>query len=204
MGELILLLHNVSLQVDRNDRWLRTLETSKQFSVRSVYKYLTAQLPIVTPVPVSSLWHKDNLFRRSFIDQNSLEYVAGCGIVETSDHLLLHCKLFGYVWHLIYGWLGIYTAAHQSLTAHFTQFNYVGGSSKDVCQSILQVIWYAIVWELWKERNNRLFIDINCSVIQLVEKIKSLIFMWLKAKFTTLPFNFHGWCLSPFIMLGIG
>jgi len=58
----------------------------------------------------------------------------------------------------------------QSLAAHFTQFSYFGGSSK-VRQSILQVIWYANVWQLWKERNNRLFTDKNCSVIQVVDKI---------------------------------
>ena len=36
------------------------------------------------------------------------------------------------------------------------------------------------------------------------DKIKSLTFMWLKARFFTLPFNFHGWWLSPFTILGIG
>ena len=55
MGELILLLHNVTLQVNKDDKWLWTLETSKTFSVYSVYKFLTAQLPTATLVPVSSL-----------------------------------------------------------------------------------------------------------------------------------------------------
>ena len=146
---------------------------------------------------------KDNLFRRGVLDQNSLECVAGCGTVELSDHLLLYCNLFGFVYYLIYGWLGIYVAAPQSLIDHFTQFSYFGDASK-VRQSILQVIWYATVWEIWKERNNMLFTDKTCSVIQVVDKIKSLTFMWLKAKFTTLPFNFHGWWLSSFTMFGIG
>ena len=42
------------------------------------------------------------------------------------------------------------------------------------------------------------------SVIQVIDKIKSLAFRWLKAKFVTLPFNYHGWWLSPFTMLDIG
>jgi len=99
VGELILLLHNVTLQVNKDDRWLWTLETSKVFSVRGVYNFLTTQLPLVTSVPVSSLWHKDvplkvglltwrlfrdrlptkdNLFRRGVLDQNSLDCIAGC------------------------------------------------------------------------------------------------------------------------------
>ncbi|AES67217.1 hypothetical protein MTR_2g088140 [Medicago truncatula] len=43
----------------------------------------------------------------------------------------------------------------------------------------------------------------ECSIIHVVDKIKSLSFMWLKAKFTSLPLNYYGWWLYPFIMLGI-
>jgi len=199
------------------------LETSKVFSVRSVYKFLTAQPPTATPMPVSSLWHKDvplkvvmfawrlfwdrlptkdNLFRRGVLDQNSLECVAGCGSVESSAHLFLHCNVSGSVWHLIYGWLGISAAAPQFLPDHFIHFSFLGGSGK-VCQSILQVIWFATIWKIWKERNNRLFTDKTCSIPQVVDKIKSLTFMWLKARFATLPFNLHGCWLSPFTILGI-
>jgi hypothetical protein len=69
---------------------------------------------------------------------------------------------------------------------------------------ISQVIWFATVREIWKERNNRLFNDKECSVIQVVDKIKALAFRWLKAKFVTLPFNYHGWWFSSFTMLEIG
>lgn len=124
------------------------METSKAFSVRSVYNLLTAQLPTATPVPVSSLWHKDfplkvvlfawrlfrdrlssnvNLFRGGVLDQNSLECVAGCGSAESSAHLFLHCNFFGYVCDLIYGWLGISMAAPQFLSDHLIQFsNFLG------------------------------------------------------------------------------
>jgi len=118
VGGLILLLHNVTLQVNKDDRWLWTLETSKVFSVHSVYNFLTTQLPLVTSVLVSSLWHKDvplkvgllvwrlfrdrlptkdNLFRRGVLDQNSLDCIAGCRSVESSAHLFLHCNFFGSV-----------------------------------------------------------------------------------------------------------
>jgi len=70
--------------------------------------------------------------------------------------------------------------------------------------SIMHLIWYYTVWEILKERNNRLFNDKECSTSHIVDKIKSLTFMWLKAKFITLPFNYHAWWLSPFTMLGIG
>jgi len=59
VGKLRILLLNVFLQGDKNDRWLRTLDSSNVFSVRSAYKYITLQPPIDSLMVVSSLWHKD-------------------------------------------------------------------------------------------------------------------------------------------------
>jgi len=87
--------------------------------------------------------------------------------------------------------------------SHFIQFSFLCGAAKSK-RSILQVIWYATMWEIWKERNNRVFNNKKCSIQLVVDKIKSLNFMWLKGKYTNLPLNYHGWCLSPFIILGIG
>jgi hypothetical protein len=70
--------------------------------------------------------------------------------------------------------------------------------------SILQVIWFATVWEIWKERNNRIFNAKESSIMQVVDKIKSLTYRWLKEKLVTLPFNYHGRWLRPFTVLGIG
>jgi len=59
VGEFTLLLQNVILQVDKDDRWIWTLESSKALTVRSAYNFLTTHQPIASPVEVSSLWHKD-------------------------------------------------------------------------------------------------------------------------------------------------
>ena len=59
MGELMLLLHTIRLQVDRDDRWRWTLESSNVFSVRSAYNFLSANPPLTLSVPIASLWHKD-------------------------------------------------------------------------------------------------------------------------------------------------
>jgi len=213
VGEFTLLLHNVILEVDKDDRWLWTLDSSKAFTVRSAYNFLTTQHPIAQPVVVSSLWHKDvplkvvlfawrlfrdrlptkdNLFHRGVIDNDSRMCVAECGLEESSHRLFLHYNVFGSVCHFIYKWIGVVAVIPYNVSDHFNQFSYSSDVSK-VRRSIIQVIWFASVWEIWKERNNKIFTDKECSVIQVVDKIKSLAFRWLKGKFPTLPFNYHGW-----------
>ena len=147
-------------------------------------------------VLVSSLWHrdvhlkvvlfawrlfrnklptKDNLYRRHVLDTDAQLCVGGCGEVETSSHLLLHCTMFGYVWFHILRWLGLAAVLPGDVTSHFYQFGFIGGVAK-TRRSFLQVIWFAMVWEIWKERNNRIFNDKICSISQVVDKIKALTF----------------------------
>jgi len=224
VGELRLLLDNVNLQVTRNDRWLWRLDSSSNYTVRSAYKYLNDQFHIGSEVQVPVFWHKDvplkvvlfawrlfrdrlstkdNLFRRQIIDVDAQSCSGGCGVIETSTHLFFHCNLFSSVWNHIFLWLGVVTAMPHDVTGHFNHFSHLGGFSKSR-HSITQVIWYATVWEIWKERNNRIFNAKASSILQVVDRIKLLTFQWLKVKFATLPFNYHGWWLSSFTLLGIG
>lgn len=164
----MLLLHGVTLQVDRIDRWLWTLETSHVFSVRSAYNLLTFQSSTVSWVAVSSLWNKDiplkvvlfawrlfrdrlptndNLLRCGVIHNDVRLCVSGCGIEENLDHLFLHCNSFGSIWFYIYRWMGMSTVIPFSIGDHFNQFTSDGGVTK-ARRSILQVLWYATTWEI--------------------------------------------------------
>jgi len=146
---------------------------------------------------------KDNLYRRNVVGVDDQLCVGGCGEVETSSHLFLHCNVFGSVWNHIYRWINVATVMPCDASSLFHQFIFMGGAAKSR-RFILQVIWCATLWEIWKERNNRILKNKNSSILQVVDKIKSSTFMWLKGKYVCLPSNYHGWWLNPFAILGIG
>jgi len=146
---------------------------------------------------------KDNLFHRQIIDVAAQSCIGGCGLVKTSSHLFLHCTLFGSVWNHIYRWVGVSAIMPANVADHFNQFTHIGGAAKSR-QSILKVIWFATTWVIWKERNNRSFNTLQSPISQVVDKIKAVTFRWLKVRTASLPFNYHGWCLNPFTILGIG
>jgi len=58
MGELCLLLQSVTLQVDKDDRWLWKLELSNNFTVQSAYKVKVHHHHSSFTVTPTVLWHK--------------------------------------------------------------------------------------------------------------------------------------------------
>ncbi|RHN60029.1 putative RNA-directed DNA polymerase [Medicago truncatula] len=123
LGELRLLLQNVSLQVHRKDGWKWSADSTSCYTVQSAYKTLIAQVYFDHSVMSTSLWHKDvplkvvlfawrlfrdrlptkdNLHRRHVLGVDAQFCVSGCGFVETSNHLFLHCNIFGSVWNYIF------------------------------------------------------------------------------------------------------
>ena len=160
VGELTLVLSTVALQVDNEDRWRWKAETSHVYSVCSAYKLLTVHPSTVSVVSASSIWNKDvplkvvlfawrlfrdrlptkmNLVRRGVISNEARLCTAGCGSEETSDHLFLHCNIYGSIWHNIYKWLNLSSVLPFTVGDHFNQFTALGGLAR-TRRSILQVI----------------------------------------------------------------
>jgi len=183
-GETLLLLQNVTLQVDKEDKWLWNLDSSNAFTVRSAYKGLAHHHHTNTLISTKFMWHKDiplkvvlfawrlicdrlptkdNLFRRGVIDDDARLCFGGCGSLESSPHLFLHCNIFGEVWYFIHRWLGVCSALPSVPADYLNQFGFIGGMCSIRRKSLMHLIWFATVWEIWKERNNRLFNGKECS-----------------------------------------
>jgi len=146
---------------------------------------------------------KSNLLARGVINSQACLCVAGCGIVEDACHLFLGCSCFGSIWPLLWSWIGFDGVDHNIISDHFTQFTYCTDVLKS-CRSFLQLVWLLTVWVLWTERNNRLFNQKECSLVQLLDKVKYYSYWWLKANKAVFVFGEPLWWSSPLSCLGIG
>lgn len=100
-------------------------------------------------------------------------------ISETATHLFLHCDIFGSLWSHVWRWLHLSLVLPADIRQFFIQFTFMAGSPR-FTHSFLQIIWFASVWVLWKERNNRVFQNSLSDPSTLVEQVKMHSFLWLK------------------------
>jgi hypothetical protein len=216
------LLNNVILQETLQDHWRWLLDPIHGYSVSGTYRFLTS---LEDPVAVDSnkdVWHKlvptkvslfawrllkdriptrSNLARRHVLQPNDTLCVGGCGYIETAEHLVLGCELFGSVWYLLCNWLGLSYVSPGSVSEHYFQFIHLAGLPRS-SHSYLKVIWLACVWAIWKERNNRIFKNAVIDPYNIVEKVKLNSFLWLSSNFVPITFGFYDWWRHPLLCIG--
>jgi hypothetical protein len=143
-----------------------------------------------------------NLFRRGILQAEEGRCVTGCGSEETATHLFLHCEVFGLLWYHVRLCIGVSGVDPHNISEHFFQFTYYTGHSK-ARRSFLQLIWLLCIWLLWKERNNRLFNNIETPIFQLLDQVKFHSLWWLKARNGTCMHGFQRWWSDPLLYLGL-
>jgi hypothetical protein len=114
---------------------------------------------------------KDNLEHRGVLSSANTSCVFGCGSSESVEHLFLHCTLAGNLWDLVCNWLGISFVHAGELRQHCIQFTKMVGLLL-FTQLYFRIIWFATVWVIWKERNNRVFQNTVSDPINLIEIVK--------------------------------
>ncbi|GAU46085.1 hypothetical protein TSUD_239720 [Trifolium subterraneum] len=139
---------------------------------------------------------KDNLHRRGVLDASGLLCATSCGQEETLDHLFFQCNMYGRIWPLISGWLGFEAVFPGSVDLHSTHFSGLGGASKS-CNVLLISIWAAVLFTIWKDRNNRIFKNSHATIEALAEQVKFHTFWWLKSSFILFDFDYSVWRANP-------
>jgi len=128
--------------------------------------------------------------------------VTGCGQIEDVNHMFLSCPVFGALWLMVRAWLGVEGVHSHATSDHFLQVIQYAGDLKSR-RSLFKLIWLQCVWDLWNERNDRLFQNRQSSLPHLLDKVKSYSLWWLKASNMVFNFGTHNWWSSPLLCMGI-
>ncbi|CAN0856758.1 Putative ribonuclease H protein At1g65750 [Linum grandiflorum] len=126
---------------------------------------------------LNSITTIDNLRRRGSILPNRcvLCYHAN----ETVSHILLHCDFSSAVWSFFRQCLGeIGPMPHDVMSCLIL---WKEGQNSAGFGGFRRVIHQAIWRHLWLERNNRIFRNKQCTVLQLAWKIAINTFRWMQA-----------------------
>ncbi|GAU47037.1 hypothetical protein TSUD_239950 [Trifolium subterraneum] len=217
------LLLTVSLQDHSSDSWQWQPASDSGYTVWGAYQLLTDQAAAPLAVAAGLVWHpqvplkvsilawrllrdrlptKTNLITRGILPAAAHFCVSGCGEVESAHHLFISCSTFGSLWPLVRSWIGSTLVTAQTLSNHFAQFTTSTGGTRSR-RSFMQLIWLASVWVVWTERNHRLFRGSANSLSQLLDKIKTFSYRWLRANSSSIALNCHSWWSSPMLCFGL-
>jgi hypothetical protein len=95
-------------------------------------------------------------------------------------------------------WLGIYAVFPITLRDHLYQFTHLAGLPR-CTQLFLTGIWFACMWIIWKERNDRIFKNAASHPYALFEKVKLHSFLWVKAKHPSFSYCYYDWWKHPLL-----
>jgi len=139
---------------------------------------------------------KNNISRQGIIQAVANVYARGCALQEYVDHLFICWSYFGQLWLLLRNWLSFSSVDTFRVQHHFVQFGQLCGFPHSTL-SFLKLIWFSCVWTIWKERNNMIFNNKAFDLHQLLDKVRLLSFMSLKAKIINFAFDYYKWWRHP-------
>jgi hypothetical protein len=126
------------------------------------------------------LWTADRLRRRGW---------ENCGLCplckqteETNNHLFVHCRFTIRVWELLKDWIGMH-AIHprQWQGLHIQDWWSSMAERPSPLRKGLASLILLVVWELWQERNVRIFHHKLAPTFVIVDRIKSEARLWVLA-----------------------
>nr|KYP33277.1 hypothetical protein KK1_045883 [Cajanus cajan] len=98
------------------------------------------------------------------------------------------------IWKEWYGWVASATVLPQDPVQHFLQGPYTLQSSTE--RKRWQVVWSAIAWNIWKQRNKCRFQRETFNLQTLQSQIQSFAWAWLRME-KSFHYSFQQWANNP-------
>jgi hypothetical protein len=220
--DLLSMLYSFTFS-NRIDNWEWSFETDGIFSVSSCYRFLTERAAPLVEVPEVQRWvfntiwkssvplkvtgfswqalldripTKPNLFRRGVVREVEATGCSLCGGgIETSIHLLLHCNIASAVWYRVSKWLGFTYVNPPNLFISCALFVSFATSKKRKLGLLL--IWHAVIWVIWKVRNDCIFNNKAYTIDEVVDLVMVSAWRWFVGRLTKNPCLWYEWQHEP-------
>jgi hypothetical protein len=114
---------------------------------------------------------------------------------ETTVHLFLHCEVALKIWRKMLDWLNINFITPHCLLAHFACWSESSNSRRMFKAFCL--IWHAVIWSIWKERNARIFKDQFKNFDEVFDDIMALSWCWMLSRLKISSCLFYEWTWNP-------
>jgi hypothetical protein len=194
-------LHDIALYETQEDKITWRFTADGQYSTRSAYalqlegttRCRTATLTWKSKAPPKSrffLWLllKNRIWTAARLQQRGWPNDYFCQLctrnMETSAHLFMECGVTKSIWKRVADWIGapnlapenwLQTESLQDWILHMTDG--LQQSSREALKSLIILV----IWEIWRERNNRIFRQVRRSIHQILSDIQDAAKTWAYA-----------------------
>jgi hypothetical protein len=120
----------------------------------------------------------DNLRRRCIV---VVEWCVMCKKHgESVDHLLLHCDVARVVWSSFYSLFGVEWVMPSSVLDLLSGWGTLMG--RGPVFRIWKQVPFCVLWSLWRERNSKLFEDVEVLVGALCRNVLNMLYLGVSAQ----------------------
>jgi hypothetical protein len=138
---------------------------------------------------------KENLCRRGILHIDEALCTVCDSSIESSRHLILHCNFAAKIWYAVCNWLGVVTVLPPDVAMSYGLL--VGSGRNKRIRKGFSIVWLALAWVLWKNRNDCIFNNVVGSVDDVVGQIQRLSWQWYLNKLAKNSCLLYEWIWSP-------
>ncbi|CAL5408682.1 unnamed protein product [Camellia sinensis] len=108
---------------------------------------------------------------------------------ESVDHILLHCPFIWQIWSAIASWWGFQWAMPSSIEGLLMWW--MGWKFKKKVNQVWRALPAAVLWSVWRYRNECVFHAVHPNFHDLCECIKVRVAMWLRSHISGASFSVY-------------
>jgi hypothetical protein len=110
-------------------------------------------------------------------------------------HLFLYCDLAATVWYTLCRWFDVVIVLPPDIMMSYGLL--VGSGRNKRVRMGFSIVWLALVWALWRSRNDRIFNNVAQTVADVMDLIQRFSWQWFLSRTTKDSCLLYEWIWNP-------